>query len=329
MKLILQIPVAFLLDILIGDPCWFPHPVKGIGRFIKILEKIFYKPYFNLRIGGVILALVVVGTSFAGGFLAIYFIGKINKLLEFILGSFIIFTCLSAGNLAREAKDVYFVLSESDIDLARKRVGRIVGRDTKNLSEPEVVRAAVESVAENSVDGIISPLFYAFLGGAPLALAYKAVNTLDSMLGYKNSRYFHFGWFSARLDDMANFIPARITALLIPLTTYIFGKDGKSVIRVILRDGGNSPSPNAGIPEAGFAGALGVRLGGTNFYQGKREDRPFIGDDLKKLSKEDILSAVKLMQALSIVTFLLFFGVWRVVSLLVGSVNLFAGSWMG
>lgn len=308
--MIFQIAVAYLLDVLIGDPGWFPHPVKGMGKFIRILERLLYKPYFNLRAGGIILALLVVGVSWLGGFFALYLATRAGKWLGFILGTFIIFTTLSVNDLAREAKDVYLALDNSDTAFARKRLGRMVGRDTQNLSETEIIRGAVESVAENSVDGIISPLFYAMLGGAPLALAYKAVNTLDSMLGYRNERYSHFGWFSARLDDMANFIPARITALFIPLTAYILGKDGKSVMRVILRDGRNSPSPNAGISEAGFAGALGIRLGGTNFYQGEKEERPFIGDKSRELTREDILSAIRLMQVLSFISLFIFCAVW-------------------
>jgi len=164
---------------------------------------------------------------------------------------------LSINDLAKHAKKVYQALRQGDINLARKRVGEMVGRDTEDLSESEILRATVESVAENSVDGVISPLFYAFLGGAPLALAYKAINTLDSMVGYKSERYLYFGWFSAKLDDLANFLPARISALLIPLVAFLLMRKGKDSLRIILRDGKKSPSPNAGIPEAGFAGALG------------------------------------------------------------------------
>lgn len=308
--MILQIAVAFALDMFIGDPGWFPHPVKGMGKFIRILERLLYKPYFNLRAGGIILALLVVGVSWLGGFFALYLATRAGKWLEFILGTFIIFTTLSVNGLAREAKDVYLALDNCDTNLARKRLARIVGRDTENLSEPDMVRATVESVAESSVDGIVSPLFYAFLGGAPLALAYKAVNTLDSMLGYKNEKYLCFGWFSAKLDDLANFISARAGALLIPLAAFLGGRKSKPAFKIMLRDGRNSPSPNAGISEAGFAGALGIRLGGTNFYQGEKEERPFIGDISKELTKEDILSAIRLMQVLSFISLLIFGAVW-------------------
>jgi len=315
--LVLQIAFAFFLDILIGDPSWFPHPVKGIGRLIKLMEPLFYKPYFNLKVTGVFLALIVVGISWAGGFFTLGFIKEKSGWIGFFLESFLIFTCLSINDLAKHAKKVYQALRQGDINLARKRVGEMVGRDTENLSESEILRATVESVAENSVDGVISPLFYAFLGGAPLALAYKAINTLDSMVGYKSERYLYFGWFSAKLDDLANFLPARISALLIPLVAFLLMRKGKGSLRIILRDGKKSPSPNAGIPEAGFAGALGIRLGGANFYQGKRENRPFIGDNLRKIRREDVILAVRLMQVLSFICLLVFcvlylWGVWLV-----------------
>jgi len=304
--LILRVTLAFLLDVLIGDPCWFPHPVKGMGKLIKILEKILYQPYLNSRISGTVLALLVIAISWSGGFLALNLTGKAGRWLEVSLGSFLIFTTLSINDLTKEAQKVYQALAKDDLNLAREKVSRIVGRDTDNLSQLEIVRATVETVAENSVDGIISPLLYAFIGGAPLALAYKAVNTLDSMLGYKNEKYIAFGWFSAKLDDLANFIPARISGLLIPLTAFLVRKKGRKCLRTILSDGKKSPSPNAGIPEAGFAGALGIRLGGTNFYQGERENRPLIGEKVKEIAKEDILLAIKLMQVLSLVSLLVF-----------------------
>lgn len=312
-----QLIVAFLLDILIGEPCWFLHPVRGMGKLIQILEKLLYKPYFNLKISGVILAILVVGVSWFGGFFVLALASRGGKWLEFGLESFLIFTTLSLKDLSKEAREVYQALDNGDIKLARKRVSRIVGRDTENLSEPEIVRATVESVAESGVDGVISPLFYALLGGAPLALAYKAVNTLDSMIGYKNQKYRDFGWFPAKLDDLANFIPARISALLIPLAAFLVTKRGKDSLKIILRDCRKSPSPNAGIPEAGFAGALGIRLGGTNFYQGEREDRPLIGEKLKEKDKKDILLAIKLVQVFSVLTFLAFLsGYWWFTKLL-------------
>ncbi len=172
------------------------------------------------------------------------------------------------------------------------------------MNQDEIIRATVETVAENSVDGIISPLFYAALGGAPLALAYKAINTLDSMVGYKNERYLYFGWFSAKLDDVANYIPARLSILLIPLASLILGKRALNILYTILRDGKKSPSPNAGIPEAGFAGALGIQLGGVNYYQGERISKPILGIEGKQRDQEDIIQAINLMWVVSSITFL-------------------------
>jgi len=306
--LIIKLALAFLLDILVGDPYWFPHPVRGMGKLIQILEKLLYRSCFNLKISGVILATLVVGISWFGGFVMVNLASRAGKWLEIGVESFLIFTTLSVKNLADEARGVYQALDKDDIKLARRKVGRIVGRDTHNLSKSEIIRATVETVAENSVDGVISPLFFALLGGAPLALAYRAINTLDSMVGYKNQRYKDFGWFSARLDDVTNFIPARIAALFIPLAAFLTTGRGKDSFRIILRDGKKSPSPNAAIPEAGFAGALGIKLGGRNFYQGKEESRPLIGENLKEKNKKDILVAIKIMRVLSALVLLVFIG---------------------
>jgi len=318
--LIAQVVVAFLLDILIGDPYRFPHPVKGMGKLIQILEKVLYKPYFNLKISGVILGLLVVGVSFFGGFFIVSLGSKAGRWLEITVGSLLIFTTLSVKDLAKQAKEVYMALDNGNIKLAREKVGKIVGRDTACLSKSGIVRAAVETVAENSVDGVISPLFFAFLGGAPLALAYKAINTLDSMVGYRNQRYKEFGWFSARLDDIANFIPARITFLIVPLAALLIKGRWKESFKVAMRDGRKSPSPNAGIPEAGFAGALGIELGGTNFYQGRREDRPLIGDNLKEKTKEDVLIAIRLMQVLTILSLLIFIGGYYLIDVVLNKI---------
>ena len=231
--------------------------------------------------------------------------GKVNPWLQFGLSSFFIFTALSTKSLGIEAKKVYRALKKKNLFLARRRVGAIVGRDTKNLNEEEIIRAGIESVAENSVDGVISPLFYAFLGGAPLVLAYKAVNTLDSMIGYKNKRYLDFGWFAAKLDDVANWIPARIGGLLIPSVNFLLGKGFRQAWRVVHRDGNKSPSPNAGIPQAAFAGALSIQFGGCNFYDEERAEKPLIGKNLKKKEPEDILQAVSLMWFASLIFFLL------------------------
>lgn len=254
---------------------------------------------------GAILAIIVVGLTYLGVFFTIRLAEYINKWTGFVIGTLFIYTTLSTKSLGKEAISVYQSLRVGNIKEARRKLSLIVGRDTQTLNQDEIIRATVETVAENSVDGTISPLFYATLGGAPLALAYKAINTLDSMVGYKNKRYIYFGWFSAKLDDAANYIPARLTILLIPLASFISRKKPLNALRTILRDGRKSPSPNAGLPEAGFAGALGIQLGGAISYQGKRYYKPLIGEKLREKEQEDILRAVRLMYVLSLVTLML------------------------
>ncbi len=299
----LKIIVAYFLDLLIGDPRWFPHPVKKIGKLITFLEKWLRILILNQRIAGIILSIIVVGLTYVAIFFAVHISSYINKWVGFTIESFLVFTTFSTKDLGKEANEVYQALKIDNLELARKKLSMIVGRDTENLSEDEIIRATIETVAENGIDGVISPLFYAALGGAPLALAYKAVNTLDSMVGYKNEQYIYFGWFSAKLDDIANYVPARISALLIPVVSFILRKRGRGAWRTILQDGNKSPSPNAGIAEAGFAGALGIQLGGTVSYQGEKSYKPLIGERLRGKEREDIPRAIYLMYGLSLVTF--------------------------
>ena len=297
-----EIITAYFLDLIIGDPYWLPHPVRIIGKVIEYLARVLRKNNQNQRaekIKGIFLTVITVGLSYYLIYFLIYITGIISPGLKFAFSSFFIFTTLSTKNLGEEAFSVYRALKENNLELARERVSRIVGRDTRDLDENGIVRATVETVAENTVDGIISPLFYAVLGGAPLAMAYKAVNTLDSMVGYKNEKYLYFGWFSAKLDDLANYLPARISVLLIPVASLMLRQRGLAALRAIFRDGKKSPSPNAGIPEAGFAGALGIQLGGVNFYQGVEEYRPVLGEKLKRKSSKDILQAIRLSYTVS------------------------------
>lgn len=303
-----EVITAYLLDLIIGDPYWLPHPVRIIGKFIEYLEKALRKNnnqnQRTEKIKGIFLTVITVGLSYFIIYFLIYIAGIISPMLKFVFSSFFIFTTLSTKNLGEEAFSVYRALEEDNLELARERVSRIVGKDTKNLDKEEIVRAAIETVAENSVDGIISPLFYAVLGGAPLAIAYKAINTLDSMVGYKNTKYLHFGWFSAKVDDLVNYLPARISVILIPVASLLVRQRGLMALRIIFRDGKKSPSPNAGIPEAGFAGALGIQLGGINFYQGVKEYRPILGEKLKKKNPKDILKAIWLSGTVSMLMFL-------------------------
>ena len=303
MKL-LSIGLAYLLDLIFGDPSQLPHPVRGMGKLVEYLEKRLRGSISSQMLSGAVLAITVVGLAYLGSFFVIRLAEHISRWAGFAVSTLLIFTTLSTRSLGKEARSIYQSLKLGSIKDARKKLSLIVGRETQALNQDQIIRATVETVAENSVDGIISPLFYAALGGAPLALAYKAINTLDSMVGYKNERYLYFGWFSAKLDDVANYIPARLSILLIPLASLILGKRALNTLYTILRDGKKSPSPNAGIPEAGFAGALGIQLGGVNYYQGKRILKPILGVEVKKRDQEDIIQAINLMWIISSVTFL-------------------------
>jgi adenosylcobinamide-phosphate synthase len=275
-----------LLDLVVGDPQWLPHPVRGIGRLITTLERVLRRISYE-KIGGCVLvvfvvsvvAAVVTGTLYWGGFpVAVYWI----------------FVCLAVRSLDRESNRVIQALQKGDLDRARTLVGYLVGRDTKDLSESDVTRAVFETVAENMSDAIVAPVFYLALLGIPGMVAYKAINTMDSMVGYKNDRYLRFGWAAARLDDFANYLPARITAGLIVLSAAMMRLRWRGAISVVLRDAHLQPSPNAGYPEAALAGALGVRLGGLNYYFGRPVQKPFLGDPLEDL-KWNRFSQVRLM----------------------------------
>lgn len=281
------------MDLIFGDPVKFPHPIKGIGSVIKFLEQIVRNSFSNLKIGGFFLAWIVILTTYVITSLIVWVSTQIFS--QFIICGIIIFTTLSIRSLDKESKAVYEALIVDDINLARIQLAKIVGRDTHNLNKSEISRGAIETIAENTVDGIISPLFYAFLGGPALAMAFKSVSTLDSMVGYKSTIYKEIGWFSARIDDLANFIPARISAYLIPLASWLCGRKGISSLKIIIRDGHKNPSPNSGIPEAGFAGALNIQLGGLNYYQGEMYLKPFLGDANEPIEPKHILQAIKLM----------------------------------
>jgi len=290
------VPLAYLLDILVGDPPRLPHPVVIIGKTISVLEGILYSPgRARGLLGGAVMALAVVVSAYAAGAGLLHLLGSINPWLSSAAEIWIISTTLAARGLAGAARDVLDPLTRSDLPAARMMVGRIVGRETSSMDTRGVVRATVETVAENTVDGVIAPLFYALVGGAPLALAYRAVNTLDSMVGYKNERYLYFGRFSARLDDVANYIPARISGLVIPAAAWITGRRAGAALRAVLRDAGRHPSPNSGIPEAAVAGSLGVRLGGFNVYGGRQSFRQYMGEDKYPLEPSHIRQAVDLM----------------------------------
>jgi adenosylcobinamide-phosphate synthase len=286
---------AVILDLFIGDPSFLPHPVIFMGRLIVVLEKVLRRVVRSERLGGILLLVLTVAISCGVAAMLLKGAYAVSPLLGFALAVFLSFSCIAARSLQQESKLVANRLAAGDLTGARAYLSRIVGRDTAELDDPEVWRANVETVAENTSDGIIAPLFCLILGGPLLALAYKAVNTLDSMVGYKNDRYLDFGWASAKADDLANYIPARLTGLLMVAAAPLAGLSARSAWRIMCRDGRNHSSPNSGIPEAAAAGALGVMLGGASFYSGILVVKPTIGDPLRPLSFSAWRGSVRLM----------------------------------
>jgi adenosylcobinamide-phosphate synthase len=262
---------------------------------ISALERLLRRLIRNELLGGVLLLVIVVGMTGSLAYLLLKAVYAVSPYFGFAVAAILSWTCLAACSLHTESKLVADRLAAGDLEGARTYLSRIVGRDTDGLTEPEIWRALVETVAENSSDGVIAPLFYLMLGGPALGLAYKAVNTLDSMVGYKNERYLLFGRASARFDDLANWLPARITGLLMVAVAPLIGLSGKDAFRMMLRDGRNHSSPNSGVPEAATAGALGVRVGGTNRYFGRPVEKPTIGDPRRDLSIESYRGAIRLM----------------------------------
>jgi adenosylcobinamide-phosphate synthase len=309
MSLTIQIAIAFIADLLLGDPKGYPHPVKIIARLAYGTEKLSRKFLSNHKLAGVITTITVVATSFLIVWTTIQGLAFIHPSLGWIASVFFIYTTLSVRSLFDESRPVFQHLRETNLSKARESLSRIVGRDTTHLEEDQIVRATVETVAESTVDGIIAPLFFAVLGGAPLAMAYKAINTMDSLFGYKNETYRDFGWAPARFDDLANWLPARLSLPIISLGALLCGLNGRKAWVIARRDGRKHPSPNSGIPEAAMAGALGVQLGGVSYYSGIENRKPLIGDPDQKLQSPDIVQSHKLMFTsafLALVVFLIY-----------------------
>lgn len=309
MSLEIQILLAVLLDLLLGDPRWLPHPVRLIGRGITTLENPLRRVTSSQRVNGALLAAIVIGITGGLTLAVLWLAAQIHPLAADICSTLFIYTTLSIRDLGKHGMNVYRALKSGNLAEARQKVSLMVGRDTKALDEKGVIRAAVESVAENTVDGIITPLFFAALFGPVGAMMYKAASTLDSMVGYKNEKYLHFGCASARLDDVANFIPARLTAPLMAIGALITGNRPMQALRICLRDRKNHASPNAGIPEAMMAGALGVQLGGPLFRKGVLTELPTLGDALAPLEIKHILKANAVMFASSLTAVIVFTGV--------------------
>ena len=295
-----------LLDLLFGDPVWLYHPVRLIGNWISWGERQLRKVCgTHLTAAGGVLWVLTAGMAFAIPFGLLALAGWIHPALRFLLETFWCFQILAAKCLASESRKVYDRLKARDLPGARKAVSMIVGRDTEKLTEEGVTKAAVETVAENTSDGVTAPLIYLLIGGAPLGFLYKAVNTMDSMLGYKNDRYLYFGRILAKMDDIFNYIPSRLTAVFMILAAFVTGLDGKNAWKIYRRDRKKHASPNAAQTESVCAGALGVRLAGDAVYFGKLYKKEFIGDALRSIEPEDIIRTGRLMYAAELLTLIL------------------------
>ncbi|GAB6158354.1 adenosylcobinamide-phosphate synthase CbiB [Desulfotomaculum varum] len=288
---------ALLLDLLVGDPRRLPHPVVLMGALIKtgegLIRQLAGSPG-TLRLGGVLLVIVLCTLAYGVTWGLIWLASLLHPWLGVAVHLWLLATTLAVKSLYQHAVAVAQPLARGDLATARQKVALIVGRDCDNLNHQEVTRAAVETVAENTVDGIVSPLFYAFIGGAPLAMAYKAVNTLDSMIGHRHEVYAYLGWAAARLDDLANYLPARLAGVCYALLSPITPGGFTATVRAMWYDAPAHPSPNSGIPEAAVAGALGVQLGGTNYYQGKPSYRARLGQAKYPLTYQHIYQALRL-----------------------------------
>ena len=309
MTLVIKIWIAYVLDLIFGDPQNIIHPVQIIGKMINIGEKsLLGKKYKSDRkykfFAGMILNITVISLTYG----ITYLIRRTseNSIIFTVAEIYLMYTIFSINSLAREGNRVYNILKEGNIERARKDLSYLVSRDTETMDEKMIIRSTMETISENTVDGIVAPMLYMFLGGLPLSMTYKAINTFDSMVGYKNEKYMDFGKFSAKLDDVANFIPARITGILIVIASMILGYDYKNSLKIFIRDRKNHSSPNSGHAEAGVAGALGVQFGGRVSYFGKEVDKPVIGDKIKDFELEDIKKNIKIMYVASFLSLIVF-----------------------
>jgi adenosylcobinamide-phosphate synthase len=300
------IAAACVLDWIAGDPEWFPHPVRLMGRSTQLAESLLRRPGQSANkelMAGAALTAGLVGLSYLGTAKAIAMAYRISTITgvatEILLG----WTCVASRNLVDESLAVIRALDQGELAHARQRLSRIVGRDTHSLPETEIHRAVIETLAESACDGIVAPLVYMAMGGVPMAMAYKAVNTLDSMIGHADRCYFYFGKVAARLDDVANYFPARVTALALAMAAGMFsGTNSTSALHIWRRDGGKHKSPNAGQPASAMAGALQVRLGGDNAYAGERIAAPLLGAEFEQPTRHHAKQALRLVAAVSLLS---------------------------
>jgi adenosylcobinamide-phosphate synthase len=289
---------ALLVDRVVGDPMIPPHPVILMGRYIHWFDRRFNHPQRPGNRWAGIALLASTGLLFGGSAWAlIWAVDRLSPLAAVLLNLWLIATTVAWKGLADAGIDVWRALTGQGLEAGRRAVARVVGRDTDRLDEAGVVRAGVETLAENIVDAVVAPLFFAVLGGAPAALSYRAVNTLDAMVGHRSDRYRRFGWASARCDDLLNWIPARLTVILVAAAAALTGADGGHAWRIARRDGSHHPSPNSGWAEAAMAGALHVQLGGVNWYQGVADARPPLGDPDRTLHPQHLRDAVRIVHA--------------------------------
>lgn len=303
-----HLTAAFVLDLLLGDPQGWPHPVRWIGRLITRVEESLHcgdRSPFRQRLAGIVFWVLVMAVSMSAVLAALRLAAYIHPLAGNLLMVWIAYTTLAVRSLHVESQKVANALEEGDLVRARERLSWIVSRDTSQLEEHDIVRALVETVSENISDGVIAPLFYLALGGPLAGVAYKAANTMDSMVGYQNDRYRWFGWFAAKADDVANWIPSRLSGLLLAGAAACLNLDWRGALRIMRRDAPKMKSPNAGYPEAAAAGALGVQLGGANVYFGRTVEKPVLGDEGKALDLDVYRMAVTLMYATSVLAFVL------------------------
>ncbi|WP_054028876.1 adenosylcobinamide-phosphate synthase CbiB [Bacillus sp. FJAT-28004] len=319
-ELLLLSAAAIAMDWIVGDPKWPTHPVIWIGRLIRLLERKLAPERFKERPAavrglGVVLTLVTLVASCGTMWLLVWAADAIHTWLGYAVSAWFISTTLAVKGLKEAALLVYQPLVSGNLEEARKYVGYIVGRDTAELDEREASRAAIETVAENTVDALVSPLLFALIGGAPLAMLYRAANTLDSMVGYRNEKYKYFGWCSARTDDVLNYIPARLTGVMLTLSTLFDRRMKAKQAWLAIRTFAHlHPSPNSGIPESAVAGALGIELGGMNSYFGVTSERARMGWPTRPLEPNDIVLSVRLLYSVSFILFAGVIAVWFVVN---------------